>query len=476
MAMKKYILTFLVVMPILMSCTDYLGIKPRGYDVPSRLEHYEGLLYGPEYYLIKDVFTFMSFEFTTDKDGFANAYTELGPASCNAYRWQSDLFLEDEDCNEWIGPSSFLYSTNLVIEEVLDAEDGTEESRRAVWAEAKMMRAWHHFLMAQFFGKPYDPATASSDPCIPIITKARTTGVEFPLHTVQEVYDFIISEMTEAVPYLKDAPEHFKRVFKATGNAMLGKVLWMKGDWESAFPYLETAMQCVKADPSTALMDYASMLDEKSVLVYPTDDLLNTELLFSYSSMPRLWMCVYPTYYSKILFAIKSDVLLRFFTTKDARLSTMSGLNSGKSAMLSLKASDYYYPELTKMNSELGVSVPDLYLIYAECAARLGKVGECAEALLELRSNRLVEGYEAIPSSVVSAQDYVRFAVEERFRENIGYGVLWFDMRRLWNDPAFQDLKDMYVHTDGVNDYKLTEDRLVMNIPPSVLAWHPEYK
>ena len=60
-------------------------------------------------------------------------------------------------------------------------------------------------------------------------------------------------------------------------------------------------------------------------------------------------------------------------------------------------------------------------------------------------------------------------------REYIGYGNAWFDMRRLWNDPLFQDLKTMYVHSVGEDTYTLTKERLVLRIPPSILQWHPEY-
>ena len=48
-------------------------------------------------------------------------------------------------------------------------------------------------------------------------------------------------------------------------------------------------------------------------------------------------------------------------------------------------------------------------------------------------------------------------------------------MRRLWNDPLFQDLKSGYTHTDGVNNYTLTEDRLVYQIPPKVLVFNENW-
>ena len=60
-------------------------------------------------------------------------------------------------------------------------------------------------------------------------------------------------------------------------------------------------------------------------------------------------------------------------------------------------------------------------------------------------------------------------------REQIGFGTSWFDMKRIWNDPVFQYMKDYYVHTVGNETYTLSQDRLDFQYPPSVTAWHPEY-
>ena len=92
-----------------------------------------------------------------------------------------------------------------------------------------------------------------------------------------------------------------------------------------------------------------------------------------------------------------------------------------------------------------------------------------------LRTMRMDEGHAAIPADVVSREDYVRFAFSERMREQFGFGTSWFDMKRLWDDPLFQDLKPLYVHTIGKETYTFTEDALYLKYPPTVLAWHPEY-
>ena len=111
----------------------------------------------------------------------------------------------------------------------------------------------------------------------------------------------------------------------------------------------------------------------------------------------------------------------------------------------------------------------------AECLARQGKTGDAADLLVALRTNRMDDSHAAIPATVVSADDYVRFAFEESMREQFGMGTSWFQMKRLWDDPLFQYLKPLYKHTIGTETYTFTEDNLYIKYPPTVLAWHPEY-
>lgn len=463
--MKRFAILILLV---LVSCTRYLDVKPRGYDIPTSLSQYEGLLYGQEYFMLDEVFEFMSFEFTTDSDGYGNAYANMGSDICNAYCWKKDIFLSDENCGEWNKPASFLYPMNVVIAEVMGASDGTTEQKKAVLAEARMIRAWMTFLMAQFFGNPYDPATASSDPCVPIITSASTMETEYPRKTVAQVYAFILDEMREAIGDLPDGKEHFLRVFRPTGNAMLGKVLWMMGDYDAALPYLKDAYEGALAG-GCALLDYNTLIKEDNTLNLPTDWQQNTEYMFLFEAMPRLWLGVYTSYYNSAIFSIKKEVLQHYFSTGDTRLSQLTGLPSGKSGYPALSPGQTYSANTSGMISNFGIGLPDVYLMYAECLARTGDDGESARILQEFRSHRM-----AATDAAVSG-DLVKSSVEERIREYMGFGNTWFDTRRLWNDPLFQYMKDWYTHTDGVNEYTLTRDRLTMEIPPVVLGWHPEY-
>ena len=440
----------------LCGCTDWLMVQPRGVEVPSGIEHYEGLLYGTELVTIREVFPYMCFENTCDREGYENMFTLVGESACNAYLWKDDIFRRDEECTEWNFPASSMYTVNVVVNGVMQAEDGTDEEKLAVLSEARMVRAYMHFLMAQFFGKPYDPATASQDLCVPIITTASTTETDFPRRTVEDVYGFILKEMEESVGNLPDRVHHHKRVFRTAGYAMLGKVYWMMGRYEDALEPFGKAIETLRSTSADGIfLDYNSMVSDGRI-TYPTDDRLNPEQIYNIESMYLLYHAMYPTYYGSTLIYIKPEAMQRYYTdTDDLREKYHFGIN--------------------RIVTNIGITSPDLYLMYAECLARTGHESDAVALLEELRSRRLPSGQAAVPAESSSGDALVKFSLEERMRENLGYGLSWFDMRRLWNDPLFQDMKQMYVHTDGEQEYTLSEQRLVMRIPPAILAWHPDY-
>ena len=448
----------------LSACTDYLNVKPRGYDIASKVEHYEGLLLGTDLALMNVTFPYMSMECYTDEDGYANAYSEVGSYICNGYKWNPDAYREDEICGEWNSFTTLLYNYNVIIAEVMNAENGTEEEKQALLSEARMLRAWCTFMMSQFFGE------------VPIVKVASTIDNHFELSSITEVNSFVLQEMAESVEYLKDAPEHYLRVFKPTGHGLYGKVLFMLGHYDEAAVQLAKCLELLKSQPSLALMDYRTMMDSKGDIDYQVRADVNTERLFYVMEMNRLWDSVYAGMYNILMFGVRNDLLERFFPDKkDCRLAFHSAVSSGVSAYKKYSAKEVYAANMSNIVTNMGLDLSEVYTMQAECLARQGDTDGAAALLLMLRTMRMDEGHAAIPADVVSREDYVRFAFSERMREQFGFGTSWFDMKRLWDDPLFQDLKPLSVHTIGKETYTFTEDALYLKYPPTVLAWHPEY-
>jgi hypothetical protein len=282
--------------------------------------------------------------------------------------------------------------------------------------------------------------------------------------------------MEESVEHLKDVPEHYLRVFKLSGYGLYGKALFMMGRYQEAVKPLTKCLELIENHPEIYLIDYRPLMDANGDIDYLLRADTNPEMLFSIMDMPRLWASVYAGMYNMLMFGVRNDLLERFYPDrKDCRLAFLSAVSNGVSAYKKYTSSQIYAPNMSNITTNIGINLSEVYTMLAECLARDGETGGVVDLLVTLRTMRMDDGHAAIPATVVSADDYVRFAFEERMREQFGFGTSWFDMKRLWNDPLFQDLKPLYVHTVGEDTYTFTEDALYINYPPTVLAWHPEY-
>ena len=113
--------------------------------------------------------------------------------------------------------------------------------------------------------------------------------------------------------------------------------------------------------------------------------------------------------------------------------------------------------------------------VLAECEARAGLESESRRILEEFRGYRLLSGFEIIPQSVQTKNDLIRFCVEEQTREFVGTGYRYYNVRRLWNDPLFQDWMPI-THTVGSQVYTLEETQLKTAYPETVLIWNEEWR
>ena len=84
---------------------------------------------------------------------------------------------------------------------MVDASLGDKDVKELAKAEAKIMRAWDHFILINTFAKAYNPETAATDGGVAIIDKYDLEATPTK-STVAQVYDFIIKYIEESLPYL----------------------------------------------------------------------------------------------------------------------------------------------------------------------------------------------------------------------------------------------------------------------------------
>lgn len=124
------------------------------------------------------------------------------------------------------------------------------------------------------------------------------------------------------------------------------------------------------------------------------------------------------------------------------------------------------------------VSVPEMFLIRAECNSRLakGKLSDIVADLNTLRVNRFVTGtYISLTSGDFSTKsEALTFVLEERRREMVMTGMRLFDLKRLNIDPNYAKTVThtvegkVYTIVPGANNLVLPIPAQVLNLAPGL--------
>lgn len=328
-------------------------------------------------------------------------------------------------------------------------------------------------MLINYFGKPYDPGTAATDPGFPIIVKADVTETRFTRASVMEVYKFIVDDLTKAIPDLPVKTSHRLRMSKAAAEGLLGKVYMFMGKFDEALPHLNAALTGINnAGIAIRLYDY------------------NVTFAAGGEFMPiGLFGPAYP-YYPNIKENVFGKQSYTYWTSSANELvitKKTADLYDASDLRLKFFSPNAFfgpvYPNglLRKIgpgNTQMGIVVPDLYLLRAECKARLNDLQGAKADVETLRENRMPLTHSDVPSAIAGQSlPLIKFILDERIREFAVCGYRWFDMRRLSVDPLFKN--DTYMHTvysatgGVISTFTLRPERLVLRLPQKVMDENP---
>ena len=105
------------------------------------------------------------------------------------------------------------------------------------WGQLKTLRALAYLNLPHFYGKPYSDETKSSL-VVPINKAADESGKPNKLATLQEIYDFIIKDLTQAIEAFDKAKvaRKSKQYIDATvARGALARAYMDTGNWEEAY-------------------------------------------------------------------------------------------------------------------------------------------------------------------------------------------------------------------------------------------------
>jgi hypothetical protein len=403
------------------ACEDYTDLTPKGSLVIETADQFLETVSLPN-----RGYPINNFQYLSDDQWMKEADVIGKTPNINTINFTFD---EATDRVSLLNTSSFYNQAytyinrwNTIIS-LVDDSKGEASTKQLAKAEAKIFRAYDHFLLVNTYAKGYDPQTAATDGGICIMDKFDLEA-QPSKSTVAQVYAFIQKDIDEALPYLQEKPMDVYHPSLAFAYAFKAKVHLFKREIASAKAAAEKSLSY-----NNKIFDMVAYNTQGGPNVVAVPAANNVEVL-SY---------MYMTGYTEMNFAyqyIISPELRTLFGTNDARFNlffnTTSTTNLDQGSNTAYWATVYtkfFYPTV-------GMKTTEVYLMLAECYAREDKFTEAVDVLNTLRAKRILSGTVnlAVPTTRKETMDLV---INERRKELLLGFNRFFDLKRLNTETEY---------------------------------------
>ncbi|UZR95519.1 RagB/SusD family nutrient uptake outer membrane protein [Chondrinema litorale] len=467
------------------SCDDYLDEVPDNRVALDDLEKAAQLL--------TNAYPISSYAFTdwmTDDVGYTLGVT-IRLNQEQTYMWEdvtSDPTDQDTPIFAWFQSYEAVAHANevlAVLNELPIEDDDDIDFRNSIESEARLTRAYAHFMLVNLFSKHYDESTASSDLGVPYVEEPETVFIKtYTRNTVQEVYDKVEEDMLKGIELLDDSyfansgKYHFNR---GAALAFASRFYLFKGDYENCEKYSTLLLGASAGSYVRDLTSDEFQAASSSITGYPqlycSPDLPSNLLLIrKISLVQRTDFAHGPV--SDIYNAIFDEN--PFSGTTDERENP--AFVKGDNALFPVRYQSLF--QRSSANSDVGFPYhiamafkgEEVLLNRVEANIFLNRVDEAIEDLQALADRRYsgadaevtiarIRSFYGVTNNPNYSDRYILYiyALAERRKEFISQGLRWFDVKRLGIEVE-HDLEDGSVITLESEDL-----RKVLQIPQSAI-------
>lgn len=426
--MKKYFIYISILSTLLISCDNYVDIQTEGKLVPKETVNYRYILQNASLFNTTYSLIDVASDDIVMRDDHAT-YFNLYYTSAyympflNTYKWADEIIPTGETDSNLNNMYNELYACNVIISEVMTSTNGTDAERLAIKGEALVHRAYIFLNLINVFGKAYDPATSATDLGIPLLTTPTVTE-NITRASVKEVFDVVISDLTEATnsglkPVNKGRDIGYPS--KASAHALLARAYLYMGNYPEALKNAEAALALQNG--LLNLESYENLGDYSWPITFDDPEIILSKESTSYM-------------YSPVVLSL-SDELLNSFDSRDLRYTLYTRSLNDLSYGSITEGRAYCKENLTGVGRNAGPTVPEMYVIKAECEARAGNASGAMETINTLRKKRF-KAADYSDLTAANADDALVKVLAERRKELMGRGGFrWADLKRLNKDPRF---------------------------------------
>ncbi len=252
----------------LVSCSDFLEEYSQDTDYVRTWKDLDELLIG-DCYLPVHASDYLSYtstpgswihllgdEVQESQTGYTNQYAtgDYREKSFGYFTWQqrvgqnesyTDYYAENDT---WTKIYYCINIANNILASVEDVPCVTEVEKEGVHkvrGEAHFLRAYYFFWLANLYGKPYNPATAETDLCVPLKTSDVVEDKKFTRQSVAEVYRQVLADLSIAeseLGQLKNAKLSIYRADSTACHLLQSRVYLYMQQWDKASLYAKKVM------------------------------------------------------------------------------------------------------------------------------------------------------------------------------------------------------------------------------------------
>lgn len=289
----KYIALLSAAVFTMSSCDDYLDKLPDDRAEIQTQQQVRDLLTSAYPSIVNDVINEMSSDNVTDN---GSSYTST-PFKDEAYRFES-IEASSNDSPEMVW--QYYYRSVATANQAIQAinELGGEDAMPAEMAEAKLIRAFSMFQLANTFCMAWNPEKADEYLGLPYPESPETNvNTEYTRGTLRELYAKINQDIEDALPHVDESyysvPKYHFNLKAAYAFAARFNLYYMNYD-----KVIEYANNVLGSDPTSVMRDfeYAASLQVTDMFnnYVSTSEKANLMLQTAYSALGYYF--IYPLY------------------------------------------------------------------------------------------------------------------------------------------------------------------------------------
>jgi len=339
----------------------------------------------------------------------------------NAYVWDKDTYAGAQSSDDWSYAYNEVYNANIVLDALptMERKANDGDKYNSIKGTALYFRSYTFYNLLQTFAQPYDSVSASSTLGIPLRLNSDLTGTSTRA-SLEQSYQQTIADLKLAMSLLPSKSLNIEQPTSLAAEGLLARIYLIMGKYTEAFTHANSVLS-----KYNALADYSTFNEVNGRL---TDSPFPLPEMLCLTTMQN----VYFASYSK---GIVDSVLYASYDSNDLRKTFFFQKVSNQIRFrgnYQFKQGGYFFD---------GVATDELYLIRAECFARLGNTAEAMADINKLLKTRWRKNPDMtstyVDMSAASPDEALKIVLMERRKELFFRGLRWSDLRRLNKDPRF---------------------------------------